>query len=74
MEIKVNLMNLCCCNVMAMLKIKVNAADFKLLPYPPSVVAISALWCSLEELIPSSYNVHLTNIMNLINHHKVKKY
>ncbi|XVE61925.1 hypothetical protein DITRI_Ditri06bG0077300 [Diplodiscus trichospermus] len=41
--------------------------DFKLLPYPPSVVAISALWCCLEELIPSSYNVHLTNIMNLIN-------
>ncbi|XWS43745.1 hypothetical protein CRYUN_Cryun16bG0130200 [Craigia yunnanensis] len=44
--------------------------DFKLLSYPPSVVAISALWCSLEELIPSSYNVHLTNIMNLINHHE----
>ncbi|XVE76395.1 hypothetical protein DITRI_Ditri12bG0169200 [Diplodiscus trichospermus] len=41
--------------------------DFKLLRYPPSVVAISALWCSLEELIPSSYNVHLTNVMNLIN-------
>ncbi|XVE96911.1 hypothetical protein REPUB_Repub02eG0264600 [Reevesia pubescens] len=41
--------------------------DFKLLHYPPSIVAISALWCSLEELIPSSYNVHLTNIMNLIN-------
>ncbi|XP_022748177.1 putative cyclin-D7-1 [Durio zibethinus] len=42
--------------------------DFKFLHYPPSVVAISALCCSLEELnIPSSYNVHLTNIMNLIN-------
>ncbi|KAE8696572.1 HLIP/One helix protein [Hibiscus syriacus] len=41
--------------------------DFKLLPYPPSFIAVSALWCNLEELIPSSYNVHLTKIMKLIN-------
>ncbi|GMJ03128.1 CYCLIN D7;1 [Hibiscus trionum] len=41
--------------------------DFKLLPYPPSLVAVSALWCNLEELIPSSYDVHLTKIMKLIN-------
>ncbi|KAK8561763.1 hypothetical protein V6N13_149086 [Hibiscus sabdariffa] len=41
--------------------------DFKLLPYPPSLVAASALWCNLEELIPSSYTVHLTKIMKLIN-------
>ncbi|XVF55242.1 hypothetical protein PTKIN_Ptkin06aG0021400 [Pterospermum kingtungense] len=47
--------------------------DFKLLHYPPSVIAVSALWCSLEELIPSSYDVHLTNITSLINHdHEVQ--
>ncbi|TYI87563.1 hypothetical protein E1A91_D04G143700v1 [Gossypium mustelinum] len=41
--------------------------DFELVPYPPSVVAVSALWCSLEELVPSSYNAHLTRILKLIN-------
>ncbi|XP_039013457.1 putative cyclin-D7-1 [Hibiscus syriacus] len=41
--------------------------DFKLLPYPPSVVAVSALRCNLGELIPSSYNVYITKIMKLIS-------
>ncbi|XP_021289916.1 putative cyclin-D7-1 [Herrania umbratica] len=41
--------------------------DIRLLRYPPSVVAISALWCSLEKLFPLSYNVYLTNIMRLMN-------
>ncbi|OMO66368.1 hypothetical protein CCACVL1_21194 [Corchorus capsularis] len=50
--------------------------DSKLVHYPPSIVAISALWCSLEELIPLSYTSHLTNILKLINQdheEKIKK-
>ncbi|KAL5807086.1 hypothetical protein ACOSQ4_029819 [Xanthoceras sorbifolium] len=40
--------------------------DFKLLEYRPSAVAVSAIWCTLDELIPSSH-AHLASITRLFN-------
>lgn len=41
-------------------------ADVRLLKYQPSVVAVSALWCSLDELIASSC-AHIAFITRLFN-------
>ncbi|KAJ8753993.1 hypothetical protein K2173_001891 [Erythroxylum novogranatense] len=41
--------------------------DCKFLEYRPSTVAMSALWCSLEELVPSNLSSQLVCAMNLFN-------
>ncbi|KAF5747569.1 putative cyclin d [Tripterygium wilfordii] len=42
--------------------------DLKLMEYQPSILAVSALWCSLEEYTPSNSNIHhLNNFTKLFN-------
>ncbi|WCJ28333.1 CYCLIN D7 1 [Euphorbia peplus] len=42
--------------------------DYKMVECKPSIVAISAMWCSIEELNPSRPQAYLTHIAKLFNH------
>lgn len=48
-------------------------ADCSMVGFRPSITAISALWCSLEEFVPSKSDAHLAHIKGLLNalDHKV---
>ncbi|KAJ6331640.1 hypothetical protein OIU76_010096 [Salix suchowensis] len=41
--------------------------DCSLVEFRPSIIAISALWCSLEEFVPSKSDAHLAHIKGLLN-------
>ncbi|GLT38943.1 hypothetical protein SLA2020_131580 [Shorea laevis] len=41
--------------------------DLKLLEFPPSVIAASAIWNSLQELIPSSDDAHFAELSSLLS-------
>jgi len=37
------------------------------LEFRPSVIAVSALWCSLDELHPSTFDAYLTSLTRHFN-------
>ncbi|KAF9679940.1 hypothetical protein SADUNF_Sadunf06G0068000 [Salix dunnii] len=41
--------------------------DCSLVEFRPSIIAISALWCSLDEFVPSKSDAHLAHIKGLLN-------
>ncbi|XP_029128243.1 putative cyclin-D7-1 [Cajanus cajan] len=41
--------------------------DQKMLEFRPSIVGISALWCTLDQLFPSTSDTYITYIMRLLN-------
>ncbi|KAJ4849161.1 hypothetical protein Tsubulata_028900 [Turnera subulata] len=41
--------------------------DWRMVEYQPSIVAASALWCTLEELGPSNSDAHLVHITRFFN-------
>ncbi|KAI5584389.1 hypothetical protein POPTR_006G088300v4 [Populus trichocarpa] len=41
--------------------------DCSMVGFRPSITAISALWCSLEEFVPSKSDAHLAHIKGLLN-------
>ncbi|KAK7350049.1 hypothetical protein VNO77_08101 [Canavalia gladiata] len=41
--------------------------DQKMLEFRPSIVGISALWCTLDQLFPSISNTYIAYIMRLLN-------
>ncbi|XP_030925183.1 putative cyclin-D7-1 [Quercus lobata] len=42
-------------------------SDSKVLEFRPSVIAVSALWCSLDELHPSTFDAYLTSLTRHFN-------
>lgn len=41
--------------------------DQKMLEFRPSIVGISALWCTLDQLFPSTFDSYIAYIMRLLN-------
>ncbi|XP_065854056.1 putative cyclin-D7-1 [Euphorbia lathyris] len=42
--------------------------DYKMVECRPSIAAISAMWCGMEELMPSQSQAYLTHITGFFNH------
>lgn len=44
-----------------------HVADQKMLEFRPSIVGISALWCTLDQLFPPKSDTYIAYIMSILN-------